>query len=665
MRHAEAHRARLARARVLFAVGPTLATLALGAHEGPAWAPAASLAGAALMIVAGAALPRRLGVGRALVVLALCAFGVGLHETLRTSPSAVVVAALACALLFAFVWLRLGLEVRGVAAPFEASAAARHMLALAGLAWVDVLLREPTPVALGTAGLAAVAAAFGVWRWAVEQRPGRGALALVLAPLALGLASTALVTTAPATTASSAAAALFVAALLVPRPEGSGESIWSRLLDHPARLLVGTFAALSAGGTLGLMLPASATDGRSVGLLDAAFTSVSAVCVTGLVVLDTPNAFGPLGQALLVVLIQIGGLGIMTFYPLALSLLGGRLSLRHERALAGALNVDARQRLFGSVRQIVIVTAISEVVGAALLTGAFVRGGEAFGTALWRGIFTSISAFCNAGFALQTDSLVPYADDPLVLHTVASLIVLGGLSPVAIVAFPRWVRGRRVALQPTLVLVTSALLLALGAVLYALMEWDRSLAALGVADRLHNAWFQSVTLRTAGFNSVDLTTTSAATQTLMIVMMFIGGSPGGTAGGVKTTTAAVLFLTVMATLRGRTDADAAGRRLGRRTIYEAASVVTVGVLVVMVAVIALQLTQAIDPEVVVFEVVSALGTVGLSIGGTAALDEVGKVVIMVCMFGGRVGPLTLFVFLSQQHGRLEQVVVPEAEVDVG
>ncbi|MCA9608497.1 MAG: hypothetical protein KC619_22990, partial [Myxococcales bacterium] len=400
MRPADALRSRTARARVLLAAGPALVTLAVVAEPGPSWAWAASSLGGLAVAIAGLVFPRHAATGRGLVLLGMGSLGAGLHETLSSRPSAVVLFALAATLLVAFLGIHPRLERHRVVAPFPAATAAQYMLGLAALAWMDLILHRPRALTLAAAGLAAAAALFGVVRWAIEQRPTRGELAVVLVPLGLGLATVPFVPSSPLTTASSATAALLAAMLLLPRADGEGESIWSRLLDHPARLLVGTFAALSAGGALALVLPSSAASGESVGLLDAAFTSVSAVCVTGLVVLDTPNAFGPVGQGILLLLIQVGGLGIMTFYPLALSLLGRRLSLRHERALAGALNLDERQRLFGSVRQIVMVTLVSELGGAAILTAAFARHGDAFGPALWRGVFTSISAFCNAGFAL-------------------------------------------------------------------------------------------------------------------------------------------------------------------------------------------------------------------------------------------------------------------------
>jgi trk system potassium uptake protein TrkH len=329
------------------------------------------------------------------------------------------------------------------------------------------------------------------------------------------------------------------------------------------------------------------------------------------------------------------------------------------------MQIEERNELTRSMWRILGVTFVSELVGAAALTASFMRHGEGLAEAAWRGLFTAVSAFCNAGFALQSDSLIPYQRDPAILHVVALLIIVGGLSPVAVMAIPQFLRRRSVDVQVSLILWTSALLLAVGAVLYGLMEWTVSLGHLSFADRLHNTWFQSVTLRTAGFNSVDLAVSRPATQTMMILQMFVGGSPGGTAGGVKTTTAAVLLITVAATLRGHPDATAFRRIISRRTVFKAAAVVTVGALMAFGALTAILLTQLMPPEVALFEVISALATVGLSTGGTGALDSVGKIIIIACMFAGRVGPLTLFVLLAQQQGMHHQPRYPDVEVDVG
>ncbi|MCZ7684847.1 MAG: hypothetical protein M5U28_41170 [Sandaracinaceae bacterium] len=327
-------------------------------------------------------------------------------------------------------------------------------------------------------------------------------------------------------------AAIPLTILILARAGGEGGPL-ARVVEHPARLLVATFFGLAAIGTALLALPAASETGSPIGLLEAAFTSVSAVCVTGLVVLDTPAAFSPVGEGLLLALIQVGGLGIMTFYTVAFAALGRRLSLRHERAVAGAMNVDDRRALVGSLRRVLVVTLVAEGAGAVLLFGAFLRHGQGVAAAAWSGLFTSVSAFCNAGFALRTSSLVEYQTDPLVLHTVGALVVAGGLSPAAIAAVPAWLRRRRVGLQEHLALSTTAVLLVGGALTFALFEWSVSLGHLSWMDRVHNAVFQVTALRTAGFNSLDLAASRPATQTLMITLMLIGGSPGGRPAGSR------------------------------------------------------------------------------------------------------------------------------------
>jgi len=212
--------------------------------------------------------------------------------------------------------------------------------------------------------------------------------------------------------------------------------------------------------------------------------------------------------------------------------------------------------------------------------------------------------------------------------------------------------------------VTNASLLLFGFVSFLTFEWSHTLTGLGLWDSLHNSWFQSVTLRTAGFNSVSFTDLQPATFTVMILLMLIGGSPGGTAGGIKTTTFALLLLSASAAVRGRFPVIVFSRAIPHRTVYKAAAIATAGVASVILGVLAIQVTQAIPSDMALFEVVSALGTVGLSLGGTGLLDEVGKAIIIVCMFAGRVGPLTLFVFLSQRARRIPWEM-PEEEIPVG
>lgn len=232
---------------------------------------------------------------------------------------------------------------------------------------------------------------------------------------------------------------------------------------------------------------------------------------------------------------------------------------------------------------------------------------------------------------------------------VSLLIVLGGLGPLVVVALPALARGRG-SLHTRVVAISTGALLVVPAGLFLAFEWGNTLAGMGLGERLINAWFQSVTLRTAGFNSIDFAAIRPATWTLSVVCMFIGGSPASTAGGAKTTTLAVLLLAVAATIRGRTEASAFGRAIPHRTVYEAAAVTTLGVLSAAGALTALQLTQTLPLDLALFEVVSALGTVGLTMGATGRVDDVGKIVLMACMFAGRVGPLTLFIFLVGRAG---------------
>jgi len=449
----------------------------------------------------------------------------------------------------------------------------------------------------------------------------------------------------------------------VPRRESIPTGSWMEpLVGHPARLLVTTFLVLCALGAILLATPWASATGEGVAPLDAAFTSVSAVCVTGLIVLDTPVDFSGFGQACILLLIQVGGLGIMSISVVALHALGRRISLRQERVLASMVS-EGRGRLIGSLRLVVYFAVVVECLGALVLLPLFLSAGDPWPAAVWRSVFTSVSAFCNAGFAIQTDSLLSYQTEPAILHVVALLIVLGGLSPAVTVAIPGLIRGRREAPFVPLVVVTTLGLLIGGWILFAVFEWNGTLQDLSYADRLHNAWFQSVTLRTAGFNSVDISAVGSPMLLAMLVFMFIGGSPGGTAGGIKTTTFAVLLLGMFFAFRGRERLLVGSRYIGHGIVYKALAVVATGLCVWMAAVIALHLTQTIATRDIVFEATSALGTVGLSTGATPRLDGTGRLIIMIVMFLGRVGPLTMFTVLSQP-GPDARIRYPEVKIPI-
>ena len=548
---------------------------------------------------------------------------------------------------------------------FATTGAAKSGAACSIALWVALAISESS---YSTTALAASACTFSLasalsLSWIVRQSRERSRVALLSSCCWLLGATASLGLLSRPTWALSAWAGALGAAALLSRDDDSGSG-WTVVLEHPARLIATTFAGLCAVGTLVLALPISARSGHGIGLLDAMFTATSAACVTGLTVLDTGRVFSEFGQTVLLVLIQLGGLGIMTFYTLALRALGLRMGLRHELAVTEAALADGQSGLYRSLGNVVGFTAGSEIGGAVALTALFWSDGRDFGTAAWQAVFTSVSAFCNAGFALDSDNLTAYREQPVVLGVVGLLIVLGGLAPAVVFSIPAWLRGGLVSLQVRLVWLVTLGLLAIGFVGVLAIEWTNTLRSLPWWHKLANAAFQSATLRTAGFNSIDITATLPATQQLMLALMFIGGSPGGTAGGIKTTTVGLLLLAVSSALRGQSEVTLFEKRIVPASVYRAAAVATVGALSVMAVVLALMLTQPLPPQVAMFEAVSALGTVGLSTGGTAMLDGVGKVIVAGAMFIGRVGPLTLFLLLGERHVR-SKWKFPEAEVDVG
>lgn len=653
-----------------------------------AWSPLVGAALGALLLAAALTLQRHLALSRGLSIAGVLGTLVVLLPELSTSPFGTLSALVLSATAIALVMLGRGtpLESTDDERRIWSEGRARGAAGAALLLWliwgVAGLERSAVNVlalawALGSAVVLSLI-------WAIGQLTRQRKRALVVlwaiavsAIAVLGIAVSDVVVSGAADLSWSRWTSLVNALLPVavagtlavrppPRQELNPSSGWETFVGHPERFLVGSFAGSCFLGTVLLALPQSSALTHGIGFTDAAFTSTSAVCVTGLAVLDTATAFSTFGKVVILLLIQVGGLGIMTFSTIAFGVLGHRMSLRHEGAVASLISSQDRGQLHRSAKRILGLTIICEGSGAVLLAVAFWAQGDAPGTAVWRGVFTAVSAFCNAGFALQSDSLIGYQTSPLVLHTVGLLIVLGGLSPVAVFALPNLLlrSAAPVSAQARLSLLAAALLLVGGFGWYLAFEWNLSLRGLSLWERVHNAWFQSVTLRTAGFNSVDVTQIGPATVVLMLVWMFIGGSPGGTAGGVKTTTIAVLLLAVVQTVRGQRTIQLFRRRVPEQTVERATVVVTVAASSGLMALLAILLTQNMPARLAVFEVVSALGTVGLSLGGTSALDGIGKAVIVLCMFVGRVGGLTLLLFLSTRRAYPE-LGRPEEHVDVG
>ncbi|MFW7379251.1 MAG: potassium transporter TrkG [Oligoflexus sp.] len=421
-----------------------------------------------------------------------------------------------------------------------------------------------------------------------------------------------------------------------------------RIFRHPEGAVIMFFLFLSFVGTLILYSPLSSIDGTGIALVDAAFTAVSAACINGLVVLDTPQSFSIFGQAMILLLIQAGGLGIMSMSSLFFLILGQRMSVNQEEAIFDTIGHSVKGEVFSALKLVLKVTFTLELIGATLLSLMFLFAGDSLPTALWRGLFTAISAFCNAGFALQSDSLLAYQGYPAIVHTVGLLVIAGSISPAFVIAIPRMLKGKKTPLQFKIVAFANVLLLFSGLIGFLILEWNQSLVGMGFFDKLHNSWFQSLTTRSSGFNTIDLTALHPATIFLMTTLMFIGGSPGGTGGGIKTTTFMILVYTVISVARGRGEVEAFERNISKSSVFRATTVASTGLLVGFIGLLSLLTTQRVDPIAALFDVVSASANVGLSLGAIAELDQVGKMIIMILMFLGRVGTLSVILYLGQQ-----------------
>lgn len=554
--------------------------------------------------------------------------------------------------------------------------AARHLALVAVVVTVAVVGFEATDslLVLLLCGLVHVvalgaAAPFALLR-ASERRKQTLALWLLLAAslLAAGFARFELALT------MLAVYQVLILALLAQRTELFAELI-RVFFDHPALLVVGTFATLILCGALFLTFPRAST-GAPIGLLDAIFMATSASTVTGLIVLDTATDFTTFGHLVLLALIQVGGLSIMALSTFATLMIGGKLGLRGAHALGEVLNLKDPGEAFRLTRFIVLSAFIIEALGAALLTWSFSSHGLSLGDAVWHGVFHAISAFNNAGFALQSDSLMSFQRDPVALMVIAGLITCGSFGfPVLAGGWQvvgHWLRvarkqapRRRIRLtvQARIAILATALLLVGGALLYLALEWNHTLAGLGTSDRVFNAIFQSATIRTAGFSSVDMGGLHTASILMMSAIMFIGASPGGTGGGIKTTTAAVLLGAMRAAIQGKSRVVLFDRHIPHDIVLRSIAIAMTSAGIMLAAIFALLLTETAPLEALLFEVASAIATVGISVGITPMLSPAGRVILIFVMFAGRVGPLTLALLFG---GRSERgIEYPSERVMVG
>ena len=444
---------------------------------------------------------------------------------------------------------------------------------------------------------------------------------------------------------------------------------WRNRRIRPGTLMLLGLLGLVVLGAAALSLPGMTPPDAPVSVIDALFTSTSAVCVTGLIVRDTGTGFTPAGQSVLLILIQLGGLGIMSVTGAASLLFGRGIGLR-EASLVRELFADKFLSETRSILRLVVgFTVLTELLGAALIYVALGETVPDHGQRAGLALFHAVSAFCNAGFSLWNDSLIGHVGSPGLIAVVTALLAVGGLGFAVTANLAAWLRGRnrlrvRLTIQTRVVVIGTLGLLGGGAALLLALEWRGAFAGAGLFERISLAFFQSATARTAGFNTMDLTVLSPASLLVITVLMFVGAGPGSTAGGVKLTTLAVLGANIRAIVRGRVAPRLFDRELDVLAVHRATMVVNTYLTTAVVAVFVLLVTEGRDLMTTVFETVSALSTVGLSLGMTPELSSAGRVVVIFLMLLGRAGPLAVAYGLARE-ARDRKMRYPTAGLQIG
>jgi trk system potassium uptake protein TrkH len=438
-------------------------------------------------------------------------------------------------------------------------------------------------------------------------------------------------------------------------------------LDPPKILVIG-FALLILFGSFLLSLPISTLSGQPIPWLDAFFTATSAVCVTGLVVVDTGTTYSLFGQIVILSLIQIGGLGFMTMATLFAVLMGKKITLKERLILQESLNQHSIDGIVRLTKRILLFTVLAELIGAILL-GLRFSFDMPLGRAIYFGIFHAVSNFNNAGFDLMGNfrSLTGYVEDPIVTLVVCILIVLGGLGFFVINEIYEKREWMRLSQHTKLVLITTGILIIIGTLFIFIMEYKnpKTLQGLSPTGKVLSSLFQAVAPRTAGPNTLVISDLTDSTLFFIILLMFIGASPGSTGGGIKTTTFAALIGAVWAEIRGKEDVVFFRQRVLPDLIRKSLTVTMSGLMIVIIVTMLLSITEkGANFLMMLFEATSAFGTVGLSMGLTPDLSPLGKIIISLTMFAGRVGPLTIAFALSQRREK-ESFKYPKGKIMIG
>lgn len=422
---------------------------------------------------------------------------------------------------------------------------------------------------------------------------------------------------------------------------------------NPPRILMLGFGGLILLGAVLLNLPIATKVGESIGFIDALFTSASAVCITGLAVVNTGEYWSLFGKIVIIMLIQIGGLGVMTMATAGALIIGKKISLKERLVIKEQLNQKSMSGLVKLTKYVLLSTLAIEGIGSILLSIRFI---SIYGwiKGIWFSIFHSISAFCNAGFDITGNSIVPFAGDFVINMTISLLVILGGIGFTVFIDVTRNRRFKKFNLHTKVVLSITFILLVLGMLVFLIIEFNNpdTIGNMSSGQKIISSFFQSVVTRTAGFNSVDMASILDTTTFFMIILMFIGGSPGSTAGGAKTTTIATLMMTTISIIKGDRDVVIYKRTINEDIIKRSLAIVVVSMTLIIVVSTILTITEDFIFLDVLFETTSAFATVGLTRGITPNLSSIGKLIIALTMYAGRVGPLTMaFAFANKNRAK--------------
>ncbi len=449
------------------------------------------------------------------------------------------------------------------------------------------------------------------------------------------------------------------------------KSLRKKSIYTPVQILAIGFAIVILIGAILLSLPIASQSGKITPFIDCIFTSTSAVCVTGLVTVDTGTHWSYFGKTVIMSLIEIGGLGFMSVATLVFMLLGKRITLKDRLVMQEAMNVNSLQGLVKMAKYVLIFTVSVQLIGATLLSTQFI---PQFGLieGIYYSIFHSISAFCNAGFDLMGNftSITAYADNAVIMITISLLVIIGGLGFYVWVDVYNCKGTKRLSLHSRVIIYVTLALIVGGAVLMYIFEMRNpyTLQGMSIKGKVLSSFFASITPRTAGFNAIPIDKMTIAGKFLTIVFMFIGGSPGSTAGGIKTATAVVIFMTIVSVVRGREDTEIFKKRISKEFVYRSLAIVVIALTLVISVTIILSITEKpnIPFEYFLFEATSAFATVGLSLGLTTELTFVGKIIIGITMYAGRVGPLTIILALAKsKSGKSGTIKYPEDKILIG